>query len=100
LFTGKSAAETEPHLRVLYRLNSHGISYTVVRECTRRRKSDLHLVVPGRQQGACAALVQHGGVRQPGEGGGASRPGAIGLHKRASQPADKLNGRISWQAVF
>jgi hypothetical protein len=56
------------------------------------RGAHLHLMVPRRQQGARATLVQHGGVRQPGEGGGASGPHAIRFGQ-ASQPADKLNGR-------
>src|ERR1700719_957255 len=40
------------------------------------RKPYLHSVVPRREQGPRAALVQHGGVRQSGEGGRTSCPGA------------------------
>ena len=40
------------------------------------RRSNLHSVVPRRQQGPWSALVQHGSVRQSGEGCGASYPRA------------------------
>jgi hypothetical protein len=40
------------------------------------RGSGLHLVVPGCEQRPRAALVQHGGMRQPSEGSGASRAGS------------------------
>ena len=40
--------------------------------CATMRRSHLHPVVPGRKQGPRTTLVQHGSVRQSGEGGGAS----------------------------
>jgi hypothetical protein len=63
---------------------SHGRPRLPKGLCSRAqvRRSNLHSMVPGCEQGPCSALVQHGCMRQSGESGGASGSGA-GLIKTA-----------------